>query len=409
VDQINNGHNNNNMSVDADEDEFYRPMSSDDDVGYETRVARLSDVSALESLPKPFRHEKRFKTLSSALANFSIQYNFNSITLALVFVTQHRPGGQPLYDVSSNETSLLKSLVFVGAVLGQLFMGYLGDCWGRNNAMLFTNFLVVFGALASALATGADNADDAQTFVNAVGVCRLLIGIGIGGNYPLAATMSREALPTDDAASGGSSAAAAAAAAAAVVVGTDTDNVLESAAANKAATKVASSFFWQWPGMAGPYVVGLVLSLAFYPDGDEVWGQSNRTQTAVAFRLVLGLGAIPSMVVIGLLLALRCADHRYRSQQPALWTQAKRSPAESPTANNAGEEPPGRYDPRAARLRSHLDYQSNASVDDVGGKTAAKAKPLSQMKQLCTLMLSRPDFFLYLVATGGCWFFYDIV
>ena len=132
------------------------------------------------------------------------------------------PTNPAYYDVTQSQDSLLKSLVFVGAVVGQLFMGYLGDCWGRQNAMIFTNALVVFGALSSAFATIGDD----DQFVDVCCACRLLIGIGIGGNYPLAATMSSEAANSE---SGEKTKA-------------------------KAGFKVAGSFFWQLPGLLSVYV-----------------------------------------------------------------------------------------------------------------------------------------------------------
>jgi len=284
---------------------------------------KLSVDSDIVVAPTPFKAARKFKALSSHFANFSIQYNFNSITLALTFATKFGPDGTQFYAVTSSQSGLLKSLVFVGAVLGQLTMGYLGDCWGRLNAMIFTNCLVVFGALASALLTIGDE----TVFITVCYICRLIIGIGIGGNYPLAATMSSEAA----AGSGDGSKA-------------------------KSGFKVAGSFFWQLPGLLSVYVFGLILAVIL---GEE--GTGKTVGTAVSFRLLLGCGAIPSLVVVILLSMLKAEEKRI------------------------------------AAMQQNMEEELSSPVKSKAGVNIFK------------VVASNPAFLSYLVATGGCWFMYDFV
>ena len=290
----------------------YHPLKADnddDDGGgdmgtYGRRLSSLSDGDKLSIdsdfvLPKRSAKSliKRYKSLSSDMANFSIQYNFNSITLALVFVEKTVTGDPPYYHIEGYQESLLKSLVFVGAVLGQLTMGYLGDCWGRQNAMIFTNALVVFGALGSALLSFGD----VTAFVNVCCVARLIIGVGIGGNYPLAATMSSEAA-TEGAEAGDKS---------------------------KAGFKVAGSFFWQLPGLLSVYLVGLILTAIF---GADAVGMEYRGQTAFSFRFILALGAVPSLVVVCLLARIRCEERRIAAAQRPMHEEIASSGATNPEA-----------------------------------------------------------------------------
>ncbi len=67
-------------------------------------------------------------------------------------------------------------------------MGYAGDIFGRNTAMIITLSLVAIAALLSALApTGSAT----QVYVTII-ITRFFLGIGVGGVYPLSATKAAE-------------------------------------------------------------------------------------------------------------------------------------------------------------------------------------------------------------------------
>jgi PHS family inorganic phosphate transporter-like MFS transporter len=131
-------------------------------------------------------------------------------------------------------------------------MGYAGDVFGRNPAMTFTLGLASISALLSALTPSGD----ATSVYVAIIVCRFLLGVGVGGVYPLSATKAAE-----------------------------------DASANpnlKPNSNAASlAFFWQSPGAMLPWSTALILA-----------------QTALTnnykWRLILGLGFVPgALVVIG--------------------------------------------------------------------------------------------------------------
>lgn len=67
-------------------------------------------------------------------------------------------------------------------------MGYAGDVFGRDLAMTFTLSLVTLGSLLSAFASVGDS----STIYIIIIIARFLLGIGVGGVYPLSATKAAE-------------------------------------------------------------------------------------------------------------------------------------------------------------------------------------------------------------------------
>jgi len=145
--------------------------------------------------------------------------------------------------------TVMKSSVFIGSIVGMLVMGRLGDVVGIKKALILTNSLVVATALASGLLVwGPPNVLYALLVF-----WRFLLGVGVGGNYPLAAAKASS-------------------------VGT----------VEEAVTKAGRAFFWQGPGSVAPYAVGYLLLLI--PPFEGI--------TSLQFRLVMALGAIPSAFVV---------------------------------------------------------------------------------------------------------------
>lgn len=196
---------------------------------------------------------KMLSQIITAVSNLSVQYNFQAISIALLVMSDSvctssdsncKDGTQKAWV-----TSTASAVVFVGAIMGQLLMGYLGDLLGRNYAMVLTLSLVVVSALISAFASvGA-----ASTIYITIIVARFFLGVGVGGVYPLSATKAAE--------DGG---------------GANGVNVV---AAGKA-------FFWQTPGAMSPWLVAYLCSL------------SDSMSATVQWRLLLGLGAVPAAAVV---------------------------------------------------------------------------------------------------------------
>lgn len=93
------------------------------------------------------------------------------------------------YPASSPQlTSMVASCSLVGAIMGQLTFGYIGDAIGRKRAMIFTLLLSIGGALASAVLPWG-----VESIYYILAVCRFVLGLGVGGVYPLSATTASEA------------------------------------------------------------------------------------------------------------------------------------------------------------------------------------------------------------------------
>lgn len=205
-------------------------------------------------------------SLITKVGNFSVQYNYQAISIALIVMSvvkctstieKCKDG-----DQDSWVTSSATATVFVGSITGQLSMGYAGDVLGRDVAMGLTIGLAATSALLSAVATVGSAAN---TYIGII-ICRFFLGIGLGGVYPLAATKAAE-----DGSKGG---------------------------ANPAAS--AKSFFWQMPGSMAPWIVVLILVKA---------GVDNK----MMWRLLLGLGCIPSIFVVACVY-LESTDKQYVRQ-----------------------------------------------------------------------------------------------
>jgi len=154
----------------------------------------------------------------------------------------------------------LDSVVFAGAIIGQLFMGLAGDLCGRKRALVLTNLFTALGALCSAFCSWGP----ATTVYTVITISRFVLGVGVGGKYPLAGTVSSE----------GKSAKKSQA---------------------KSALEIAFGFFWQTPGTMLPYAIGMVfLAATKLKDVSTV----PYFDASVGFRIILGLGALPALIVV---------------------------------------------------------------------------------------------------------------
>lgn len=182
-----------------------------------------------------------------AMGNFHGQYNFQSIAIALVIMKDK-------YPQTKWENAMCLCVVFAGAVFGQLAFGYIGDWVGRNRAMFLTNLFCVIGAAGSALIV--IKANEAVLYTS-IALWRFILGMGVGGVYPLSATAASESTAT-----------------------VDRD------AALKKRIRVSWTFFWQVPGSTAPFLTAWIIASLYPEDIDLQW------------RLTLGLGAIPAAIVM---------------------------------------------------------------------------------------------------------------
>jgi MFS family permease len=115
---------------------------------------------------------------STALANFAAQYNFQSIAICLLVISVNecttndgncRTGDQLAWVDGTSQAT-----IYIGAVVGQLGMGFLGDFLSRNPALTVTLATAAISAFLSAIAPDGDATAVYATII----VFRFFLGIG---------------------------------------------------------------------------------------------------------------------------------------------------------------------------------------------------------------------------------------
>jgi len=150
----------------------------------------------------------------------------------------------------SNVDSAIKGVALIGTLLGQIVFGYLGDRYGRKKIYGITLGIMIVAAICSGLSFGQESVGVIVTLC----IFRFFLGFGIGGDYPLSATI-----------------------------------MSEYSSKNRRGQYVAAVFAQQGTGILCAGIVSLSISAAFRgrPDlGDYVW------------RIILILGALPAALTM---------------------------------------------------------------------------------------------------------------
>ena len=171
--------------------------------------------------------------LISGMSFFTDAYDLFVIGIVLLIL-------EPIFNVSNAELGILASIALFGAVIGPIIFGYIGDKFGRKNAFWITVTLLIIGAIGSALSIN----------LYMLLFWRFLLGVGIGGDYPLSSTI-----------------------------------VAEYANIRDRGKLISSTFAMQGFGIIAGIVMAVGL-LTFHVAPDIVW------------RLLLGVGAVPVAIVL---------------------------------------------------------------------------------------------------------------
>lgn len=103
--------------------------------------------------------------------------------LGLVYWQTSHNGMMP-----SNSETAIKVATSSGTVIGQLVFGYMADWLGRKR-MYGVELIII---LAATLAQSLSASSNAISLVGIMVFWRVLMGIGIGGDYPLSAVITSE-------------------------------------------------------------------------------------------------------------------------------------------------------------------------------------------------------------------------
>lgn len=122
------------------------------------------------------------KMVVASIGFFSDAYDLFVINMVLIIL-------QELYSTSDGHKAIITTTALIGAITGQLAFGYLGDVFGRTIVWVATISLIIIGSIGSSLAFASPSTD----IYTSLALWRLVLGIGIGGEYPISSAVSSEA------------------------------------------------------------------------------------------------------------------------------------------------------------------------------------------------------------------------
>ncbi len=114
-------------------------------------------------------------------------FAINLVTSMLGVVFWHNAVTKPGIIPSSSDTAI-KVATSGGTIIGQFAFGWLADVVGRKKMYGLELIIIIFATLAQALSS----ASPAVSIVGLIIFWRVLMGIGIGGGYPLSAIITSE-------------------------------------------------------------------------------------------------------------------------------------------------------------------------------------------------------------------------
>lgn len=153
-----------------------------------------------------------------------------------------------------NVDTAIKVSCSVGTVIGQLAFGYLADRVGRKRMYGVELMIIIVGTIGQALAGNGP----AASFWGVITFWRIIVGIGIGGDYPLSSVITSEFATT-----------------------------------KRRGAMMAAVFAMQGIGQLSAGLVGLIATAAF---GSAI--KADPTKLDYVWRIVIGIGAVPGVCAL---------------------------------------------------------------------------------------------------------------
>ncbi|MHB8220229.1 MAG: MFS transporter [Acidimicrobiales bacterium] len=256
----------------------------------------------------------------------------------------------PIFHLSTNQISLLNSISLLASVAGALTFGRLMDKWGRKRMYGVEVAILVVGALLCAFAWN----------FTSLFIFRLIVGYGVGGDYATSAVITSEYSNR-----------------------------------KSRGRLVGSVFAMQGLGLlAGPAIASIFLGAGVPND--------------VAWRLMLGLGAIPAASVIYLRRKIRETPRYTMTVQGDAATTAETVEWVTGTQPAARLNGAGPSATAPASATATAPAPATATAPAPATATApAPASASSGSTGVRQKLTSRP-FLLRLIGTAGSWFLLDI-
>ncbi|KAI3735376.1 hypothetical protein L6452_14872 [Arctium lappa] len=224
----------------------------------------LSVLEALDTAKTQWYHAKAI--VIAGMGFFTDAYDLFCIStvsklLGRLYYSDHSDGSAP-GKLPTNINNAVIGVALVGTLSGQLVFGWLGDKLGRKKVYGITLILMVICAICSGLSFGYSP----KAVITTLCFFRFWLGFGIGGDYPLSATIMSEY-------------------------------------ANKATRGafIAAVFAMQGMGIIFAGLVSMIVSHLFLKANPAVSFDKNHVLSTqknadYAWRIVLMLGALPALL-----------------------------------------------------------------------------------------------------------------
>jgi len=148
-------------------------------------------LSSAESLclhpeddPSHYRSHVAFKTMVAGVGMMVDTYFLSILSIVIVLLAFAHGADQRAAD-----EVLITNALMGGSVVGQLLFGVVADYLGRRRSFIATLSLLVVGAVASSVV----QAHPPLRIYHALAIALFVLGVGLGGEYPLSSTVSSEA------------------------------------------------------------------------------------------------------------------------------------------------------------------------------------------------------------------------
>ncbi len=191
----------------------------------------LDQVNSIENAKLSRSHLRIM--LISGMSFFTDAYDLFVIGIVLIMI-------KGIFSLTPFQIGLLASSALFGAAVGPLIFGYVGDKIGRKHTYWITILILIIGAIGSAFSYG---------FITLF-IWRFILGVGIGGDYPLSATI-----------------------------------VAEYANKNDRGKLISSTFAMQGFGIVSGAILAILLL-------------SINVNVGIAWRILLGFGAVPTLFIL---------------------------------------------------------------------------------------------------------------
>ncbi|KAF8016478.1 hypothetical protein BT93_H1868 [Corymbia citriodora subsp. variegata] len=150
---------------------------------------QLVVLNALDIAKTQFYHFTAI--IIAGMGFFTDAYDLFCISLVTKLLGRlyyHVDGASKPGSLPPNISAAVNGVAFCGTLAGQLFFGWLGDKLGRKHVYGITLILMVVCSIGSGLSFG----DSAKGVMATLCFFRFWLGFGIGGDYPLSATIMSE-------------------------------------------------------------------------------------------------------------------------------------------------------------------------------------------------------------------------